>query len=72
MNKRTSIFLVALLGFSAIAFAQAPAATPATPVAQGASATTVPHDVKPSNGKATKKKGHAHHKHARASASTNK
>ena len=72
MNKRASILLAALLGFSAIAFAQAPATTPAVPTTQGASATTVPHDVKAGKGQATKKKAHTHHKHASSSTSTNK
>lgn len=72
MNKRTSILLAALLGFSAIASAQSPAATVATPSSPAASATTVPHDIKANKGNTAKKKTHAHHKHAHASASTTK
>ena len=72
MNKRTNILLAALLGFSAIASAQSPAATVATPSSPAASATTIPHDVKAHKGNASNKKSHAHHKHAHASGSTTK
>lgn len=71
MNKRTSIFLVTVLGFTATAFAQAPATASVTPAAQAAPASKVVHDVKASKGKAVKKKAHTHHKHAPASAATN-
>lgn len=71
MNKLTSIFLATLLGFTATAFAQAPA-TPATPATQAAPTMTVAHDVKASKGKTARKKSHTHHKHAHVSAATNK
>ena len=63
MNKRTSIFLVVLLGLSATAFAQAPATASVTPAAP---AVSVSHDVKASKGKVVKKKTHSHRKHASA------
>lgn len=68
MNKRTSTLLVVLLGFTAAAFAEAPA----TPAAQGTPAVSASHVVKAGKGKSIKKKVHTHRKQAAASAATTK
>lgn len=75
MRKITTILLSTLVGLSTATFAQSPAPTPA-PSAQGTTAATISHDVKPAKESAAKentsKKKSTHHKHLTHETKTNK
>lgn len=72
MNKRKSVSLAALIGYSAMVLAQAPAAPAVPPIKDSVTGEAIPHDVKAKKGKAVRKAGRVHKRRAPPRTSTGK